>query len=87
MSGKSILYSILSLILYIAFLIGTVFLFKMQFILGIVGIALLFIPFKLQRKAIDEASGVFDKIFAKYIIPILLAIAILFIILYFTLWS
>lgn len=87
MSGKSILFSILALVLYAALIVGIVFMFKVQFIVGIIGIILLFIPFKIQRKAIDEADGKFDQIFAKYIIAALLLIAIVFIILYFTMWS
>ena len=87
MSKKSILLSILALILFVGFIVLMVFLFKVHFILGLAGIALLLIPLKIQRKAIDEASGKLDEIFAKYIISIVLGIAILFIILYFTLWA
>jgi len=87
MSIKSILLSILSLILYVGILVGMVFMFKVHFMLGIVGIALLFIPFKIQRKAIDEASGKFDTLFAKYIIPVILVIALLFVILALTVWK
>ena len=86
MSKKSILFSVLALILSIGVIIGMVFLFKVHFMLGIAGILLLFIPFKIQRKAIDEASGKFDEIFAKYIVPAILLIAIVFIVLLFTLW-
>lgn len=86
MSKKSILLSVLALILSIGVIIGMVFLFKVHFMLGIAGILLLFIPFKIQRKAIDEASGKFDEIFAKYIVPAILLIAIVFIVLLFTLW-
>lgn len=87
MSKKSIFLSLLALVLYVGFIIGVVFLFKVHFMLGIVGIALMFIPFKIQRKAIDEASGKLDEWFSKYIVPAILLIAILFIVLYFTLWS
>jgi len=87
MSKKSILLSVLALVLYLVFIVGMVFLFKVHFMLGIVGIALLFIPFKIQRKAIDEASGKLDEIFAKYVIAIILGLALVFVVLYFTLWS
>lgn len=86
MSKKSIFLAILALLLYIAFAFGIVFLFKVHFMLGIVGIALLYIPFKIQRKAIDEASGKLDEIFAKYITPIVFAVVLVFVVLYFTLW-
>ena len=87
MSKKSLLLSILALVLYIGFIVGMVFLFKVQFILGLVGVLLLLIPLKVQRKAIEETSGKLDEIFAKYVIAILLGIAILFVILYFTMWA
>ena len=87
MSAKSIILSIVSLVLYVGILVGMVFMFKVHFMLGIVGIALLFIPFKIQRKAINEASGKFDEIFAKYIIPVILVVALLFVILALTVWK
>lgn len=86
MSKKSILLAVLALLLYIGFAFGIVFLFKVHFMLGIVGIALLYIPFRIQRKAIDEASGKFDEIFAKYITPIIFGVVLVFVVLYFTLW-
>jgi len=86
MSKKSILLSVLALVLYAGFIFAMVLLFKVHFMLGILGIALLYIPFRIQRKAIDEASGKLDEIFAKYVIAIFLGIAILFMVLYFTLW-
>lgn len=86
MSKKSILLAVLALLLYIGLAFGIVFLFKVHFMLGIVGIALLYIPFRIQRKAIDEASGKFDEIFAKYITPIIFGVVLVFVVLYFTLW-
>ena len=86
MSKKSILLSILPLILYSGLIIATVFLFKVHFMLGVAGILSLFIPLKIQRKAIDEASAKIDEVFAKYIIPCFLLVAVIFIVLLFTLW-
>ena len=87
MNGKTFIYSILAAILYIGILVGTVFLFKVHFMLGVVGVILLLIPLKLQRKAIDEANGKLDNIFAKYIVSILVFIALVFVVLYFTMWA
>ncbi|MBO4569692.1 MAG: hypothetical protein J5689_00545 [Clostridia bacterium] len=86
MSVKSILLSLLSLVLFLGFIIGIVFLFKTQFILGFIGIFLEIIPIKIHQKAVDEANGGIDKIFAKYVVPVLALIGIVFIILLFTLW-
>ena len=86
MSTKSIILSIIALILTIGIIFGTVFMFKLHFIIGLIGVALLFIPLKIQQKAISEANGTFDKIFTKFIVPILLFVAIIFIVLMFTLW-
>ena len=71
MSKKSILFSILSILLFVASIFAIVFVFKTQFLLGIVSILLLFIPAFLQRKAIEEASGTVDKFIAKYVVLIL----------------
>ena len=87
MSGKSITLSIVALVLYVGLIFAVVFMFKAHFMLGLVGIALMFIPFKIQQKAVHEANGTLDKFFAKYVIAALLLIAILFIVLFFTIWS
>ncbi len=86
MSGKSIFLSVLSFILFIGVVVISVFLFKMQFILGFLGVLLIIIPIKLNRKAVDESNGTFDKILAKYIVPVLVFVALVFVVLYFTLW-
>ncbi|MBR1926127.1 MAG: hypothetical protein IJ837_04720 [Clostridia bacterium] len=86
MSGKSITFSILSLITFIGIIIGIVFLFKLHFVLGIVGIFLIFIPIKLNRKAVEEVDGLFDKVLAKYVVPVVALIGVIFIVLLFTLW-
>lgn len=87
MNGKTIIYSIFAGLLYVGILVGTVFLFKVHFMLGIVGIILLLIPLKLQKKAIDEANGKLDNFFAKYVVSILVFIALVFVVLYFTMWA
>ena len=71
MSGKSILYSFLSVLLFVAAIFGIVFLFKFAIVAGIPGILLLFFPVILQRKALDEASGIIDKFIAKFVVPAL----------------
>jgi len=86
MSIKSILLSTLSLILLAGVIVGEVFLFKAQLVLGLLGILLGLIPIKVHQAAVDCASGVFDKWYARFIIPVLALIAILFIVLAFTLW-
>lgn len=71
MSGKSIILSILSVLLFIVMVFAIVFLFKFSIIAGIAGFVLLIFPVTLQRKALSEASGIIDKMIAKFIVPIL----------------
>ena len=87
MSGKSIMFSLLALAFYVLVLVGVVYLFKTQFIIGFIGLIAFIIPFKIQRMALEKADGRFDKLFAKYIVPVILFILIIFVVLYFTLWS
>ena len=87
MSGKSILYSVLAVVLASGLLFADVFLFGLNAVLGIVGIVLiLVIPGVLIRKAINEANGVLDKIIAKFIAPILIVIAGFFTIMAIFFW-
>ena len=86
MSIKSILLSIFSVILFLCVIVGFVFLFKTQFILGLLGLLLLAIPIKMNRKAVDEANGTIDKVIAKFLSPVLALIGIVFVVLFFTLW-
>ena len=86
MSLKSVLLSILALITFIGVIFAIVFMFKAHFMLGLVGLALIFIPITLNRKAISEASGKIDEWFAKFIIPAIALIGVVFIVLTFTLW-
>lgn len=75
MSLKSLLLSILSLLITVGLLFGCVFLFSVQIILGIIGIVLLIIvPLVIRYKALDAAKGIVDTFFAKIIIPIVTVI-------------
>lgn len=85
MSWKSIGLSILSLVITIGLLFGTTFLFMIHYVLGIIGIILLIVvPLGIRHKALGEASGIIDKVIAKYIMPaatvIIAAIAVMIII-------
>ncbi|MCH5155302.1 MAG: hypothetical protein J1F69_01725 [Clostridiales bacterium] len=71
MSKKSIFYSILSVILFVIAIFGIVYIFKFSIVAGIGGIVLLIIPAFFQRKALDEAEGIIDKVIAKFIVPAL----------------
>ena len=75
MSWKSIRFSIYSIIAMGLCLVALIFLFKSNFLMGMIGVVLLVIPGMLHRKALDEAGGRFDKILAKYVVP-LLAVAV-----------
>ena len=86
MSGKSIRFSIYSIILFAAILVGIIFLFKFHFLVGIAGVVLLIFPVKLQRIALDESSGTLDKIIAKYVVPILAVVITFFAIMSIALW-
>lgn len=75
MSWKSMGLSILSFVLTIGLLFGTTFLFMLNIVLGIIGIVLLIvIPLVIRNKALWAATGVVDKVFAKYLIPIVTVI-------------
>ena len=76
MNGKSILFSILCLVTLVAVVFGDVMLFKTNIAFGFLGILLLLIPAMFQRKALVEANGGFDKILAKFIVPILAVLAV-----------
>ena len=86
MSGKSILFSVLALITLLGVIVAVVFMFQAHFMLGIAGIFLAFIPLKLQQKAREEANGKIDEWVAKYVVPGLALVGILFIVLFFTIW-
>ena len=54
--------------------------------MGFIGILLLLIPARVQRAALDEAGGTFDKILAKYIVPALAIVITLLTIMSLALW-
>ena len=86
MSGKSIRFSIYAILLFVAVVFGIIFLFKFNFLMGIVGIVLLIFPAKLQRIALDESSGTMDKVIAKFVVPTLAVVVTLFAIMSLVLW-
>ena len=81
MSGKSIFLSILAMIVYVGAAVGVVYVFRYNLLMGFLGILLLVIPVMIQKKAVDEANGGFDKILAKYLVPAFAVVATLVIIL------
>ena len=86
MSGKSIRFSIYSIILFVGAVLGIIYIFKFNFLMGLVGIVLLFVPAYVQRKALGEASGKFDTILAKYIVPALAIVITLLAIMSLAIW-
>ena len=74
MRGKSILFSIISIITYVGVIFGIVMIVKTQFLLGLVGLLLFIIPVSFQKKAISEAGGKVDGFIAKFGVPIIAAI-------------
>lgn len=88
MSWKSIRFSIYTILLFCGLLVGIVYLFRIETILGIIGIVLLLVfPGMLYRKAISEASGVVDRLLAKFITPVLVAVLGVGIILSMMFWA
>ena len=77
MSWKSLRFSLYSVLSMAGVMLGLIFLAKVNFLFLLLGIVLLFIPAKLQRIALDEASGTVDKLIAKFVVPAL-AILIVF---------
>jgi len=86
MSGKSIRFSIYSIVLFALAVLGIIYIFKFNILMGIAGVVLLVFPVMIQRKALDEASGNFDKILAKYIVPVLAIVITLLAIMSLALW-
>ena len=77
MSIKSIIYSILSVLLFYGFLALTVFLFAFYWVLGLIGIAaVLIVPFIFTKKAIVSAVGFIDKLIAKFFVPVLMLMGV-----------
>ena len=75
MSKKSILYSILAILSGGGMIFADILLFGIETILGIIGIVLtLILPGIFMRKAISHAEGIFDRLLAKLITPVLIII-------------
>lgn len=72
MSGKSIFYSILSVVLYggAIFFIATMFSQNIGF--GFLSILTLLVPAFFHRSAVANADGLIDGIIAKFVVPALM---------------
>lgn len=77
MSGKSILLSILSVLLFVGVVFVIAFAFSFNVLMGIAAIVLLIFPVILQRKALSNARGIIDKLIAKFIVPALFVLGAL----------
>lgn len=77
MSGKSILLSILSVLLFVGVVFVIAFAFSFNILIGFASIVLLILPVLLQRKALDKASGIIDKLIAKFIVPVIFVLGAL----------
>lgn len=87
MSKKSLILSILSAFLFIGIIVGIVFMFKTQFIIGFISLFAILIPVSLNRKAISEANGKIDELVAKFLVPVIAFVGLIFVVLYFALWA
>ena len=88
MSWKSFKFSLLAILLTAVLLFGDTFLFRINTVLGIVGIVLLLIvPGVFLRKAVRNSSGAIDKLFAKVIAPLLILVVGFFTIMSITVWA
>lgn len=74
MSGKSILLSIFSVLLFGAMIFVIVFAFSTNILIGFASIVLLIFPAILQRKALKNAFGILDRLIAKFVVPALCVI-------------
>lgn len=54
--------------------------------MALLGLLLFIIPVSIRNKALDESRGGFDKVFAKYGVPVLAVIITLAAILSLALW-
>ena len=86
MSWKSVVLSVLSILLFVGVVFTIVFFFKLFWIAGIAGIVLMIFPEILRRKASSEASGVVDKVIAKFVVRVLFVILALLSILAIGFW-
>lgn len=86
MSWKSLRFSLYAVLLFAAIMVGIVFLFKTHFLMVLIGVVVLIFPAKLQRIAVDEASGTIDKVIAKYVVPALAILITFFTIMSLAVW-
>ncbi|MBR4745285.1 MAG: hypothetical protein IK070_01065 [Clostridia bacterium] len=86
MNWKSLRFSLYAVLLFAAIMVGIVFLFKTHFLMVLIGVVALIFPAKLQRVALDEASGTIDKVIAKYIVPALAILLTFFTIMSLAVW-
>ena len=86
MNWKSLRFSLYAVLLFAAIMVGIVFLFKTHFLMVLIGVVVLIFPAKLQRVALDEASGTIDKVIAKYIVPALAILLTFFTIMSLAVW-
>lgn len=78
MSFKSILFSILTIVVSAALFFVVAYMFAFNIILGIVGVILWgMVNVMLRHKALSEAIGLLDTLLAKYVVPILGAFVII----------
>ena len=84
MSLKSIIFSILTVLLFYGLLAVTVFiLFSIFWLLGIVGIVVtLAVTSAFGRKAIVSSDGIIDGLVAKIIVPVLILVGLAAILLF-----
>lgn len=88
MSLKSILYSIIAIVLAGGLLFLDIVLFGIASILGIVGIVLILVlPGFFLHKARSNASGLLDRLLARLIAPILIVVVGFFTLMYILVWS
>ena len=86
MNWKSLRFSLYAVLLFAAIMVGIVFLFKTHFLMVLIGVVVLIFPAKLQRVALDEASGTIDKVIAKYVVPALAILLTFFTIMSLAVW-
>ena len=87
MNLKVIVNSVIAVLISVGLLFLDMFLFRIYWLLGIIGIILiLVIPGIFTRKAIEEADNFLEKLIAKFITPALIVIACFFAIMFMLGW-
>lgn len=80
---KSILLSILAIVIYVGLLFGAIMLFSIDIVLGIIGLVVWIVVSGIfWRKATDAADGLISGLLVKYIFPIIGALLALGMIIY-----